>query len=973
MSSTERQRDLLFRQSIGSDEFERIDYLLKTSLRSPSAKVTGTACAVVRPDSETNAFLADAWAISSPILTMQFEARARDLLVAESWVDTARLTSVNAASSVFQNGFTVPPQGMMFPIGTPQVSPPVSVTPGLVPKFEFLLCRVVIGRSYCTNDAASLMEGGQLVIPDGYDSLYLVRGDNSNAADISATPKSMNQAEAQTPKNYHEYVVLEGAQVIPCFLVHFTYDPSQDSAQQEVCENCDRRAATVVCLTDHARLCDVCDREVHSANKIVASHVRRSMKDVPGSFGNCIYHGKEQEYFCTVCQVPVCVQCKMIGDHSSGEKANHRLAPLADAYREVLANSERSDPSIGQRKSTLMTQLKKVDQRLHSIRDNSVKVEEDIYALLQEALYQLQEETHKKMNTLLSEELELRRQIEQLEWNEGFLKSARGVMKPADFLMFWKRHLTMKDDTALFPELPAISDVQADLRAEGKVSVTTSGEMAAAKQRALDGGDSIEAGPGPLSMREGGVPAGNVGGKPLASTTFRTSLFMKAQPGYASPSRGATPAAATANSYSNNNSTSATNMMVNASLELPAQSNQPNALSEGALSPVDAAGAPHNGLDYEPGSPTLKATSSVWSEVLSRKRTDNDVKRNLEGYRGMINGLSAEDLIVCMTLLDVLPESNPQFATELTEGLVSLFESRQDSLRVILSAVSKEIASKPPAADTFLRPSISPLLGSFCFVTGRLFVRHVLGPTFRTLIDKAPEFTMDKKAKKDEQKRHASNICSMFDNVVSSVGSSFGVVPLAYRIVGNHVSNVVAERCPEHLYSFVGTFFFIHCISNAILDPVKWGLIPEEHVEVAPVIRPACEAVAEALRAFVMGKTLGGKDLLHHEMNQHLKARAPELRGFVDALVTLPPTMPDFIPAVAIPEAVLLSSVEVLREYLVANAEKMCQVALASPIPLGHPGEISDIFKSIEQACANPSESSDDHELKRRPLPSLAV
>jgi hypothetical protein len=62
----------------------------------------------------------------------------------------------------------------------------------------------------------------------------------------------------------------------------------------------------------------------------------------------------------------------------------------------------------------------------------------------QEALYQLQEESQRKLNLLLSEELELRRQLQQIEWSEGFVTVMQETLPPASFVTAWDRHTTMR-------------------------------------------------------------------------------------------------------------------------------------------------------------------------------------------------------------------------------------------------------------------------------------------------------------------------------------------------------------------------------------------------------------------------------------------------------------------------------------------------------------------------------------------------
>jgi hypothetical protein len=57
-------------------------------------------------------------------------------------------------------------------------------------------------------------------------------------------------------------------------------------------------------------------------------------------FGMCPTHKKNVEFFCSYCHIPVCVYCKMVGHHSSGEAAKHKLVSVVEAYQTVLAESK---------------------------------------------------------------------------------------------------------------------------------------------------------------------------------------------------------------------------------------------------------------------------------------------------------------------------------------------------------------------------------------------------------------------------------------------------------------------------------------------------------------------------------------------------------------------------------------------------------------------------------------------------------
>ena len=59
-------------------------------------------------------------------------------------------------------------------------------------------------------------------------------------------------------------------------------------------------------------------------------------------FGQCRVHsGQKVEFFCSQCHVPVCVHCKMVGNHSSGEATKHKLVSVTEAFDTVMKESQR--------------------------------------------------------------------------------------------------------------------------------------------------------------------------------------------------------------------------------------------------------------------------------------------------------------------------------------------------------------------------------------------------------------------------------------------------------------------------------------------------------------------------------------------------------------------------------------------------------------------------------------------------------
>ena len=201
----------------------------------------------------------------------------------------------------------------------------------------------------------------------------------------------------------------------------------------------------------------------------------------------------------------------MVGSHSSGPAAQHKLVSIGDAYNEARAASSEPDEKLQTQQARVRQQLAVVDEKLRAVNVNSAKVEENIYQILQEALFQLQDETQRKMNVLLGEELELRRQLEQIGWAESFLDRQRSQAKPVNFLTMWKAHLDCRAHLAKqhMPHRELLEQVQPDMRLVGGIEVVTESTSAPQIGRAAN----------PNAAANASAAAA------AASTDFRRGLF----------------------------------------------------------------------------------------------------------------------------------------------------------------------------------------------------------------------------------------------------------------------------------------------------------------------------------------------------------------------------------------------------------------------------------------------------------------
>ena len=91
---------------------------------------------------------------------------------------------------------------------------------------------------------------------------------------------------------------------------------------------------------------------------------------------------------------------------------------------------------------------------------------------MEKALHALTVETQKKLDILLADQIELRRQYEEILWAENSLKYQLEVLSPQHYLTSWFRHLERKEELITTAELE-LGKVESDLVMLGTVTVTT--------------------------------------------------------------------------------------------------------------------------------------------------------------------------------------------------------------------------------------------------------------------------------------------------------------------------------------------------------------------------------------------------------------------------------------------------------------------------------------------------------------------
>ncbi|KAG7390508.1 hypothetical protein PHYPSEUDO_007734 [Phytophthora pseudosyringae] len=548
--------------SQSSKEFARIKYLLQCSL--PGYRVHEGVVI---------------WDMRNPSLVAQYEQHTAGLLELESWVAVNDLGA--DMGDVHSYGFTsldANQTGMKFTTGNLQLSPPLD-QPAEAKKpsstRQLVLCKIAVGRSLVIPDE----EEAKGRLPPGYHSYYLHRDEEAAPGDQEDQGRHSLQAALLDRGYYHEYILNNTLQVLPQYLVRFTFSAA-DAHGPAVgsCALCEQHPAVVICRNCEAQICAQCDQEVHSANKLVRRHKRtplRSKSKVLASGGarrgrrrsstpslaaaiaevgvenllnpllspssteptdaqinevvvkqmeeglltedaqapTCRAHrSKKVEFYCPVCQVPVCVSCKMVGDHSIGEKGSHRLLTVADAYESCLRESLRPDPLITSRKAVIENKLQFLTRVQRSVQENKAQVAGAINEQCARALRNLDDAVAMKMRVLSGEALEFERQLQQIDWVDESLEDHRTLLPAVDFLSAWSQHKQLRAEQRDFPPFAhgsnnSAEQVKADLQVAGELRVTSADQLATPHHRlSLTSGDGD-----PVTSEGGETSSGNQG------------------------------------------------------------------------------------------------------------------------------------------------------------------------------------------------------------------------------------------------------------------------------------------------------------------------------------------------------------------------------------------------------------------------------------------------------------------------------
>lgn len=102
--------------------------------------------------------------------------------------------------------------------------------------------------------------------------------------------------------------------------------------------------------------------------------------------------------------------------------ASHELNKIFDYYMGTTKKINEMDPNLEKRKDQFEELLDFVDNKIKLVNQTAKKIQAELMQIFDDTLKNLQAIVHRKLSYLVSDQMEVRRQYDYIQWMESFLK-----------------------------------------------------------------------------------------------------------------------------------------------------------------------------------------------------------------------------------------------------------------------------------------------------------------------------------------------------------------------------------------------------------------------------------------------------------------------------------------------------------------------------------------------------------------------
>lgn len=153
----------------------------------------------------------------------------------------------------------------------------------------------------------------------------------------------------------------------------------------------------------------------------------------------------------------------MVGNHANGEASKHQLVNVVEAYQTVLHEAKQPDPILHSRKNDIVNQIAAINSRAKAVEKMGTQLEHNIEEMFKKAMKELRDIIQYKLTVLLSDELELRREMGEIDRLEDFLLYQQQG-DATTYLFNWARHQYFRAELHDFRFFRSAIDVQLDAK-----------------------------------------------------------------------------------------------------------------------------------------------------------------------------------------------------------------------------------------------------------------------------------------------------------------------------------------------------------------------------------------------------------------------------------------------------------------------------------------------------------------------------
>jgi len=418
-----------------SEDFGRVEYLLQLNLHAPCLKVS------------------ECYDISLRSCRIQFDTFVKGLSannIIDIFVPANELqqTVIDIAS----HGIRVNPKN-----GFKFIANSVNLQPGKE-TYDCVHMKVALGSVINYENPTNNFR--ESVFSDGpVNSSYLAEGFNSLCLS----------------KNY-EYCVFQNSQVYPIHYVRFNGGDnlSKNPPSGHQCAICKKENATLWCENDSAKLCDECDKKSHSGNPLMSGHKRLPLQEAIMQLQMCPFHSNHKaQYYCPTCHLPVCLDCKIKGNHSKGDASKHLLVDLGTAYNDAIKELSCKDSMIINREKVINEQLLLTEKKIQEISINQKSIETEISRIANKAIEDSKVQTIKKAQIVKSVAFDLQRKLQEIADQKNMIIVHKDHSEPLKFLQAYYRNKALEKHVTESNDLPpTLEGIFADLTVYGRIEVS---------------------------------------------------------------------------------------------------------------------------------------------------------------------------------------------------------------------------------------------------------------------------------------------------------------------------------------------------------------------------------------------------------------------------------------------------------------------------------------------------------------------